>query len=213
MLLSLVVTLVECLHIHPATYDRAVAQRPAPQMALSTNALWVVGSVAGGAAGTPVVLAATRTWYRRIELPSWTPPDQIFAPVWTSLYAMMGLASAQVAGVRGVGCAAVMHFGVHYAVNLAWAPVFFGLRKLRLALAMQVALVASLAVLIAQYAGVAASAGLLLLPYMAWLLFATWLNVVICRLNPTVGGYNNAQFQADLLALQRRASQIACVLD
>ena len=96
--------------------------------------------------------------------------------------------------------ARVMHFGVHYAVNLAWAPVFFGLRKLRLALAMQVALVASLAVLIAQYAGVAASAGLLLLPYMAWLLFATWLNVVICSLNPTAGGYNNAQFQADLLA-------------
>jgi len=175
----------------------------------ASTAGWMVGLVVGGTAGVPAVVGATTTWYRKIPLPSWTPPDRVFAPTWTSLYAMMGLATARVAGVLGVGSATVLHFCMHYAVNLAWAPVFFGLQHLRLAFAMNLLLIGSLAVLVAQYAAVATSAAWLLVPYMAWLLFATALNAAICKLNPTAGAYNNARWQADVAKLQSSASRIA----
>ena len=68
-----------------------------PTMATVPAINWCVGCVVGGPLGTPFVVGAIKTWYRKISLPSWTPPDRIFAPVWTSLYAMMGLATARVA--------------------------------------------------------------------------------------------------------------------
>ena len=102
----------------------------------------VVGAVAG-TAGTPFVIAAIKDWYRKIPLPSWTPPDRVFAPTWTSLYAMMGIATSRVVASSGFS-PPVLHFFAHYMVNLAWAPVFFGLKKLRLAFVMNVALIASL---------------------------------------------------------------------
>ena len=51
---------------------------------------WVVGSILGGCTGTPLVIKATSSWYREIELPLFTPPDKIFAPVWTALYGIVG---------------------------------------------------------------------------------------------------------------------------
>ena len=51
---------------------------------------WVVGSILGGCTGTPLVIKATSSWYREIELPNFTPPDKIFAPVWTALYGTVG---------------------------------------------------------------------------------------------------------------------------
>ncbi|KAL1498935.1 hypothetical protein AB1Y20_013456 [Prymnesium parvum] len=196
---------------HPPRTARAAPLRPAPSpcMSLPTAAYLAAATVTGGALGTPFVVGAIRTWYRRIPLPGWTPPDRVFAPVWSSLYAAMGVATAIVGGARGFASPPVVHFAAHYAANLAWAPVFFGLRRLRLALALNLALCASLALLVAQYSRASAAAGLLLLPYLAWVLFATALNVAICRLNPTEGGYNNAMLQAELAQLQRRASAIA----
>ena len=123
----------------------------------------------------------------------------------------MGLATSQVAS-RSAGVAAsapVLHFLSHLAFNLAWAPIFFGLQRLRLALYMNVGLCASCAVLIAQYKAAAGlTSAVLLCPYMAWLLFATALNLRICTLNPTKQGYNNARWQADLAKLQKRAGAL-----
>ena len=168
---------------------------------------WVSGCVVGGTLGTPFVVGAIKAWYRKIALPTWTPPDRIFAPVWTSLYAMMGLAASRVAAASGVGSAPIVHFLSHLAFNIAWAPVFFGLQNLRAALYMQYALVASLAVLLVQYnAAAGAFSALLLGPYMVWLLFATVLNLRICALNPTRQAYNTAMLQADLAKLQARAA-------
>ena len=184
-----------------------VQQRAAAPVLVSTAPIsWCIGCVVGGTAGTPFVVGAIKTWYRKISLPTWTPPDRIFAPTWTSLYAMMGFATAQVAGLRGVASAPVLHFIAHYAVNLLWAPVFFGLQRLRPALFMNYALTLSLGVLIAQYAAVSATTALLLAPYLCWLLFATALNYRICALNP--GAYNNARWQADLAKLQKRAASM-----
>lgn len=162
----------------------------------------------GGTFGTPAVVGAIKTWYRKIGLPTWTPPDRVFAPVWTSLYAMMGVATARVATAVGLSSVPVIHFAAHYLVNLAWAPVFFGLQRLRFAFGMNLLLTLSLFVLVGQYWMVSQTACFLMLPYMAWLLFATYLNAVICRMNPTVGGHNNAMLQAQLCRLQKRASRI-----
>ena len=170
---------------------------------------WAAGCVIGGTAGTPFVIRATQTWYRRIPLPVWTPPDRVFAPAWTTLYALMGVATARVAKTSGATCPAVLLFMGHYCLNVLWAPVFFGLQKLRLALLMNFALIGSLSVLIVQYAAVSRSSALLLLPYMAWLVFATALNVAICKLNPTSQGYSNARLQADTARLQKLAYERA----
>jgi len=177
---------------------------------MSATATWMSGCVISGALGTPFVVGAIKTWYRKINLPTWTPPDRVFAPTWTSLYAMMGLATAQVSAVSGgVGRLAVVHFAMHLCVNLLWAPVFFGLQRLRLALYMNVGLALSLATLIAQYNAAAGPvSALLLCPYMGWLLFATALNFRICTLNPTSQAYNNARWQADLSQLQNRAASL-----
>lgn len=176
-----------------------------PKSPRMSAASWISGCVVGGTLGTPFVVGAIKTWYRKIPLPTWTPPDRIFAPVWTSLYAMMGLATSQVAVVAA--SAPVLHFLSHFCVNIAWAPVFFGLQRLRLALFMNYALCASNAVLIMQYKAAAGlSSALLLVPYMVWLLFATALNLRICKLNPTTQGYNNARWQADINKLQKRAA-------
>jgi len=173
-------------------------------------ASWVAGCVFGGTLGTPFVVGAVKTWYRKIALPTWTPPDRIFAPVWTSLYAMMGLATARVAASSGITSAPVLHFLSHLCVNVLWAPVFFGMQRLRFALYMNVGLTASLAVLLTQYrAAVGTACALLLAPYMGWLLFATALNFRICTLNPTRQSYNNARWQADLAKLQLRAASLA----
>ncbi len=197
------------LPVRPRLMSPKRGSAPAVVMVAPSTARWAVGCVIGGTVGTPFVIRATQTWYRRIPLPAWTPPDRIFAPTWTTLYAMMGVAAARVARISGATSPAVLLFMAHYCLNVLWAPVFFGLQKLRFALFMNFALIASLAVLIVQYAAVSRSSALLLLPYMAWLVFATALNVAICKLNPTSQGYSNARLQADTARLQKLAYERA----
>ena len=65
-----------------------------PPSAVSAGAVWVAGSILGGAAGTPFVVKATNSWYSDptvLKLPSWTPPNKVFMPVWTVLYGLIGL--------------------------------------------------------------------------------------------------------------------------
>ncbi len=170
-----------------------------------------VGHVMGGVTGTPTVVQGTQKggWYRRIGLPTWTPPDRVFAPVWTLLYSMMGVAFSRVGRAAGFGSPVALLWLFHYALNLSWAPVFFGRQRLRLALWINWGLLATLSVIIPWFWKIDCLAGALLIPYAAWLLFATALNAKICRLNPTVNGYNEAKFQAGLLNLQKKAAAYA----
>ena len=182
--------------------------RSSAAMVAPSTVGWVGACVVGGVTGTPAVIRATTTWYRRIPLPDWTPPDRVFAPVWTTLYGLMGFAGSRVAGVLGMTSPPILHFCAHYVANVAWAPIFFGAQALRPALFLNFGLIASLAVLIKQYYAVSGVAALCLLPYMVWLLFATALNAEICKLNPS-NGYNNAKWQADLARLQKAAADRA----
>ena len=167
-------------------------------------AFWVVGSVLGGCTGTPVVVKATKTWYRRLDLPSFTPPDAVFAPVWTTLYALIGYSGWKVySKLGGLNNPAMILFSSHYLLNLAWAPAFFGFKRLRLAQGISYAMLGTLVGVMHLFRKVSVQASALLLPYLCWLSFATYLNRAICKMNPTKGGYNNAKLESDMEDMDR----------
>mmetsp|Transcript_439 Transcript_439/g.493 ORF Transcript_439/g.493 Transcript_439/m.493 type:complete len:186 (+) Transcript_439:455-1012(+) len=108
--------------------------------------------------------------------------------------------------------AALVLWGLHFGLNVAWVPIFFGLQRLRLGLIVSCILVATLLFIIPVFYLIDPLAAYLLIPYGIWLSFATFaLNVAVCRLNPTENGYNNAMFQAQLKKLQDTAATYAGV--
>lgn len=171
--------------------------------------IWVATSILGGTLGAPFVSKATNSWYRRINLPQWLPPDAVFAPVWTVLYGLMGYSASRVfrsATSGGWSSGPIQMALFHYALNISWAPVFFGMKRLRVGHGINLALVGTLLAIIPQFFKVDRASGLLLLPYLAWLMFATALSGTICKLNPTEKGYNNAMLEADIYDLQKEAA-------
>ena len=171
---------------------------------------WAVGHAVGGVMGAPVV-AKAKKWYKKIDLPPWTPPDFLFGPVWTMLYSAMGVAAARVyQRKQSLSSVPMVLWLIHYfMLNLPWAPVFFGMKRLRLGLILNFLMMASLVVIIPLFYQNNPISGYLLLPYLVWLTFATVLNYAICRRNPTKNGYNEAMFQAGLLKLQNEAAVYA----
>lgn len=184
--------------------------------ALPPTLPWVVAHVVAGASGAPIVATATRRedgWYRQIPLPSFTPPDFVFAPVWTLLYALMGVAVGRIyrisrASSTRISTVALGTWAVHMLLNLSWAPIFFGVQRLLLGLMINIAMwVTLVGIILPSFYFLNPVSAYLLLPYLLWLSFAVALNWSICRLNPTMEGYNNAKFQAQLTQLQRRAAE------
>ena len=178
-------------------------------------AAWsAIGHVLCGASGAFIVAPATKSggWYEKIDLPSWVPPNGIFAPVWTTLYACMGVAAARVYKLSngGLSSAPMVLWAVHFALNLAWAPAFFGKQMLRLAQAINIALISTLLPIIVMYYRLDRLSAYLLVPYLVWTAFATILNGAICRRNPTSkDGINDAKFQSKLIQIQKDAAAYA----
>ena len=104
------------------------------------------------------------------------------------LYAGMGFAAYPVKRQSGWGAWPVQLALVHYCLNLTWAPIFFGLKRFGAAAYVNIALLTTLAACIPAFFQANRTAGLLLVPYLAWLGFATALNFEIWRLNPGVAG-------------------------
>ena len=144
----------------------------------------LLGFLAGtlGSAQTP--------WFAALEKPSIFPEPKWFGIVWTILYVMIGLAVAIVAsawGARGRKVA-LWVFALHFLLNLAWSPTFFGAQQITAALVILVLIDLTLLAVIALFWKVRRPAALLLLPYLAWVLFATVLNYQFLRLNPDADG-------------------------
>ncbi len=124
-------------------------------------------------------------WYSSLNKPTLTPPDWIFSPVWTVLYVAIAISivlyyrSETKPHVRLTSVVLI----VHVATNLVWTFLFFGLRSPALALADIILLDVSLVALIGWFWKSNAFAGMLLVPYLAWVLFATYLNYGFYRLN------------------------------
>lgn len=144
-------------------------------------ALPYAAMVAGGIASIDAA-----SFYRDLARPDWSPPGWIFGPVWTALYTLMGIAAWLVwrrHGFRGAGPALIL-FIVHLVPNALWSWLFFAWRQGGLAFVEVLVLWALILALVIAFWRLHRAAGLLLLPYLAWVSFASVLNWTVWKLNP-----------------------------
>lgn len=136
------------------------------------------GQVAGSGPGNP--------WFDALRKPAIYPPPATFGIVWSILYALMGVALTFVVTARGAPgrAVAIAAFLVQLALNLAWTPLFFAAHRIAAALWLLIALDVAVVITVALFWRVRTAAALLLLPYLAWILFATWLNWEFLQANP-----------------------------
>ncbi len=124
-------------------------------------------------------------WYASLAKPVWTPPSAVFAPVWTLLYAMMGVAAWLVwrrAGFRTAGAALVV-FVIQLVLNALWSYLFFGLHRADIAFIDIAVLWIAILVTVVLFWRRDPRAGALMLPYLAWVGFASCLNFALWRMN------------------------------
>ena len=122
-------------------------------------------------------------WYGALNKPSFNPPNWVFAPVWTLLYIMMAVAAWRVWRVAGLRSVPLVLFFVQLAANFAWSFLFFRFHLIGVALADIVLLLLLIIATAIAFWRREHIAGLLLLPYIAWVGFATALNLGIWQLN------------------------------
>lgn len=136
----------------------------------------------GSLATTPSI----PTWYQSIVKPSFTPPNWIFAPVWTMLYVLMGISLFLVwnKGLEKPGVKlALLFFFLQLALNILWSFLFFGLHSPLFAFIEIVFLWPAILVTILIFLPISKGAGYLLIPYLLWVSFAAVLNFSLWRLN------------------------------
>jgi tryptophan-rich sensory protein len=125
-------------------------------------------------------------WYASLQKPSFSPPNWLFAPVWTILYALMGI-SLYIIWSRGLQNNkvknAVFAFGIQLLLNTLWSILFFGLKSPFLAFLEIIILWFAILITIIKFYKISKKAGLLLLPYIFWVSFALILNFFIVKLN------------------------------
>lgn len=147
--------------------------------------LFLVFLAACIAAGSTGALFPPGEWYAKLAKPRWTPPDWVFPVAWTTLYLCIAAAGARVAMLPGAGLA-MAFWALQVALNGLWTPVFFGLRRIRLAMIvvglLWVVVAFTMVLLFLQDT----VAGLLFAPYLLWVTIASALNFSVMRLNPEV---------------------------
>ena len=138
-----------------------------------------------GALGAAVTATSVSTWYTGIAKPSFNPPNSVFGPVWTALYVLMAIAAWRVwrSADRDTTRAPLTLFALQLALNLGWSVAFFGLRSIGLALVVILALDIAVLATALKFRRIDGLAAALLVPYLAWIAFATLLNAAIWRLN------------------------------
>jgi benzodiazapine receptor len=142
---------------------------------------WIIICLVPGAIGP--VLGIPDEWYAALAKPSWNPPSWVFGPVWTMLYILMGISAWRISmraphSMRSLGL-----FFVQLILNAAWTPIFFGLHQIGWALVDIVLLWFAIVAVILAFSRRDKLAAALLVPYLAWVSFATCLNYTLWRLN------------------------------
>jgi tryptophan-rich sensory protein len=129
-------------------------------------------------------------WFAELLKPSLYPPPATFGIVWSVLYVVIGLALAMVASARGAPSrgSAMAVFIVQMVLNLAWSPVFFAFHQMAVAFGIILAMIMLTLAMVPLFWRVRPVAGALLLPYLAWLCFASVLNYQFLALNPGADG-------------------------
>jgi benzodiazapine receptor len=164
------------LNIHRAGAPRAVINAVVA-IAIVAAASWV---------GSKATLPAIPGWYASIQKPWFNPPNWVFGPVWTLLYAMIAYAFWRVlqapAGSPG-RTVAITLFVVQISLNALWSVVFFGMQSPGMAVPVVLALEAAILLTIAWFRPIDRVSAWLLVPYAVWVGFASLLNITIVFLN------------------------------
>jgi len=145
--------------------------------------VWLIASFSAAALGAFFMPGA---WYDSLNKPAWNPPGWVFGPVWSTLYTLMAVAAWLVwkrGGFRDQR-KPLTWFIAQLALNSAWSPLFFGLHEPSIAFGEILLLWAAIAGTIRAFYPVSRPAACLLIPYLAWVSFATALNFTLWRLNP-----------------------------
>jgi tryptophan-rich sensory protein len=133
--------------------------------------------------------SSIKTWFPTLVKPSFNPPNWIFAPVWSMLYIMMGIAAGlvwnrlELSNDKELVKKSLLFFAVQLGLNALWSVLFFGLRNPMLALIEIVLLWLMIYETYIKFGKIDKIAGYLFLPYLAWVSFATVLNASIWWLN------------------------------
>ncbi|WP_298487353.1 TspO/MBR family protein [uncultured Maribacter sp.] len=130
--------------------------------------------------------SSVNDWYVTLNKPNFNPPNWVFAPVWTLLYILMGIAAGLVLAKGFYHLwvkTALYHFGFQLLLNALWSIVFFGLKQPLWALFIIIALVVMLLITFKWFKIVNKTAAYMLIPYILWVSFATILNYKIWELN------------------------------
>lgn len=146
---------------------------------------FVALSLGVGGLGGVITSSSLLDWYPTLQRPPLTPPDSVFGPVWTVLYVMMGVSVGLVWGREDafVRRQVLALFATQLGVNFLWSLLFFGLHSPLLALIDIVILVVLVGGMTRFFWWRHKLAGLLLLPYLFWILFATYLNAGFWLMN------------------------------
>ena len=154
---------------------------------ISRIAIVVIICLAVGYLSGMVTRASITTWYPTLVKPSFNPPNWIFAPVWTSLYVMMGVAAGliwnQITTQKSAVTKALQIFAIQLILNALWSYLFFGLHNLMLATIEVVLLWLMIFETYSQFAKINKTASYVMLPYLAWVSFASVLTASIWWLN------------------------------
>jgi translocator protein len=137
-----------------------------------------------GAAGSLFTKPNISTWYAALNHPAIAPPNWVFAPVWTTLYIVMAFAAWRVWKATGLKSVEMAAFAMQLALNFFWSVVFFALHRIGAALVEIAVLDLAMLATALLFLRRDRLAGLLMLPYLAWTLFATALTHAFWILNP-----------------------------
>lgn len=147
----------------------------------------IAACLAAGAIGSVFTRSAIPTWYAALEKPAFSPPNWLFAPVWTLLYILMGVAAFLV-WRKGLANQQVrvslIIFLIQLVLNALWSVVFFGLKSPLYGFILIVVLWLAILVTILRFYKISRVASVLMWPYLIWVTFASVLNMSIWLLNP-----------------------------
>lgn len=141
-------------------------------------------SLAAGGIGSLATIPNIPTWYASLDKPPLLPPNEVFGPMWTFLYVLMGITLALVV-IRKAShkTQAYTWFGVQLVLNTLWSVTFFGLHQPWLAAVIIVALIGSIIMTALKFRQIVPATLWMFVPYLAWVCFATYLNVGVAILN------------------------------
>lgn len=148
--------------------------------------LAIVVCEGAGLIGTIFTTPAIPGWFKTLNRPDFAPPNWLFAPVWTTLFLLMGIAAWLVwrRGLNEPGVKKALGiFVLQLVLNVGWSAIFFGLKNPGLAFVEIILLWLAILWTVIVFARISKPAGWLLLPYIAWVTFASVLNFAIWRLN------------------------------